>query len=482
MVPRNQDSTTALTIDFAEGQSSLEELSGAQPIQWNFLKDAGGAVRQRPGLQAWADSPTAIPNASPVIGLFVWRTFLIYVCDDRTIWAWYGPGDVRALSDGTTASKLDGSLRPIFAYDSARVVITGGGAPQKWEGVGPASRLGGSPPTSTHIAYAAQRLVVAKYDNTGVIQWTPPGVGNHETWTVAGVGSGGFAEAEAAADPVQALYVNTNEIFVFGTQTTQVFVPDPSVDFSVATTLGIGCGARFSVIDTDGSFAWLDERHRFVTSSGRDFEAISSPAMARSIAALATVDDCWGFRVRIGSFDLLVWVFPAEGRTIIFDRGSSKWSEWRGWTGDKWSGWLGQSYVYWPERNVHLVGLADGSIGEMTTDAYSDMGETIKAISRTGFRDGGTGVRKLCQRVQLTMKRGATLSGATAPIAELRYRDDLGAFNTIASYSLGAADYTPTIDKWSLGMYRDRQYELAFENNAEFVLTGARETVELGDT
>lgn len=472
-----EDSTTDLDIVFCDGQSSLEELSGAQPIQWNLLKDAGGAIRQRPGLRTWTDFATVVPNASPVIGMFSWRTFLIYVCEDRTIWAWYGPGDVRALSDATAVTQLDGSLRPIFAYDYQRVVITGGGAPQKWEGAGLSARLGGSPPTSTHIAYAAQRLVVALYNNTGVIQWTPPGVGNHEVWTTAGLNSGGFAEAEAAADPALAMYANSNEVMVFGTETTQAFVPDPSVDFSVAATIDVGCSARFSIIPTDGDFNWLDDIRRVVTSAGRDVQVLSSPDMAKSLAELGTVDDCWGFRARIGSFDLLVFVFPTEGRTLIYDRDMKKWSEWKGWNGKEWGAWAGQSYYYWPEQNVHLVGLADGTIVEMSFEAFQDVTASIKAISRTGF--SGDGDRSLCQRVSMTMRRGNATS--PAPAVELRYRDDLGSFHTAVNYPLGP-DYTPQRQEWALGMFRDRQWELAFENNAEFVLTRAVARLEKADT
>lgn len=478
----SDDAVQESTIDFGAGQSSLEELSGAEPIMWNLLADAGNAVRQRPGLRAWADFPSVVPNASAPIGMYAWRTYLIYVCADRTIWAVYAPGDVRALSDATALTRLDGSLQPIFTYDADRVVITGGGAPQKWEGVGLSARLGGSPPSATHIAYDSQRFVVNVYDDSGIIQWTPPGVGNHETWTVAGVGSGGFTEAEASPDALLALHVSTNEVFAFGTQSLQVFIPDGSVDFVLATTLSIGLGARFSVIDTDASYAWIDERQRIVESAGRDLEILSAPLMADSIAALPTVDDAWGFRARIGSFDLLVWAFPTAERTLCYDRGSKKWSEWKTWTGAEWSGWIGRSYYYWADHNVHLVGLDSGEIVEMTFDAYQDMTLNLRGVSRTGFRDMGTGARKLCQRLQLVMKRGATAPGSVAPKAEVRYRDDLGGFQDAVSYSLGAAEYPPTIEKWGLGMYRDRQYELTFENNAEFVLAAAREFVEVADS
>lgn len=476
------DATNEAVIDFGAGQSSLEELSGAAPRMWNLLSDAASAVRQRPGLRTWTDSSASVPNASPVLGMFAWREFLLYVCADRTIWAWYGPGDIRALSSTDVTTRLDGSLRPVFAYDFERVVITGGGAPQKWEGEGLTARLGGSPPAATHIGYSAQRFIVCQYNNTGVLQWTPPGVGNHEVWTTAGVNSGGFAEAEAAADPVLALAVNTNEVFAFGTETTQVFIPDATDGFVVASTLSVGSGARFSVIDTDDSYVWVDERHRIVSSSGRDFQVLSSPNMAKSIAELSLVSDCWGFRARIGSFDLVVWQFPTAGRTLCYDRTSGKWSEWKGWTGREWSAWIGQSYYYWAARNVHLVGLATGEIVEMSFGAYADMGLGIKAVSRTGFSNAGSGRRKLAQRVQVQLKRGETLPGYVAPTMELRYRDDLGAFQSAVNYSLGAADYAPTIVQYGLGMYRERQYEVIFQNNAEFVLTEVRETSEMGDS
>jgi hypothetical protein len=468
-------------VSFADGQSSLEELSGASPALVNFLVDAGNALHQRPGITTWADFPATVPDASAVIGIYAWRQFIIYVTADRRIWCWEGSGNVVALSSATdTTTQLDGTARPVFAYDTARVVITGGGAAQKWEGSGLSARLGGSPPNATHIAYNEQRLVINANDNSGIIYWTPPGVGNHEIWDTTGDGSAelagaGFSEAEAAPDPVVALYANSNEVFAFGTQTTQVFAGDPS-GFVVVASVGIGNSAPYSIIDTDASFAWLDEHRRFVYSSGRDFQVLSSPTMAKSIGEIATVSDCWGVRIRIGSYDLLVWQFPTEGRTLWYDRDSKKWGEWRSFDGAKWIPWIVQSYFYWPDQNLHLVGLSDGRIAVLTFDAFLDDVHPIKAVSRTGFHDRGTLVRKQCNRIQAQLKRGATVPTATAPTVELRYRDDLGAFKQAKALSLGAGDYQPVIDAWAVGMYRQRQWEITFIDNAEFVLTQAKET------
>jgi len=468
-------------IDFGAGQASgLEELAGASPTFVNLLRAADGTVQVRPLVKPWADWAGASTDGNPVVGVFPWRNYLIVVTQNATtgvrkLWAWLGPGNVIALSSGTAVTQLDGTGRPVFTFDSQRVVVAGGGAPQKWEGTGLSTRLGGSPPNLTHIGYAATRFVGNANDISGEIFWTPPGVGNHETWNT-GLD---FAEAEAAPDPTIALYVNSNEVAVWGSSTMQVYVPDPSTSFSTTTAaLTTGCAAPYSVISIDTAYAWLDEKRRFVQSDGRQLTVLSLPLMSRSLEQLTTVTDCWGSRIRIGAYDILLWVFPTEGRAIYYERISQKWGEWRSWDGNDWIPWIGQSYVHWPEKNLHLVGLSDGTVGELSMDATTEMGQGVKAVSRTGFIDQGAGVRKLSTLLRLRMRRGATAVNTTSavPAVEIAYRDDLGAFNTPMSFSLGAGDYAPTIDRWGLGMYRQRQYELTWLGSAEFVLAEARET------
>ncbi len=470
-------------LPFGQGLASgLSELSGMPPIATNLLTDAAGATRIRPGIALWSDFPADVPNASPIIGMFTWRQWLIYVTEDRKIWAWQAPGSVVALSDTTAATQLDGTGRPIWSYDSARVVVTGGGAPQQWQAVGLSSRLApaatdpsGSPMTLTHIGYSAQRFIGNNNNNTGVMQWTPPGVGNHTTWPIVGAF---FAEAEAAPDPLIALYVNTNEVYTFGTQTTQVYIPDPTVVFTTAASVQVGCSAAYSVIDTDGNFAWLDDRQRLVDSNGRTFNVLSSPLMAADIAAFRVVSDCWGCRIRIASFDLLTWNFPTVGRTIIYDRVTKKFGQFQSTNPDTgaYVAWIPQSFYYWPERNLNLVGLADGSIGTLSFDNATDMGTVIRGLDRTGFQDRGSFNQKICQRAQLQFQRGGTVPPAVAPTVQLRSRDDLGAWRPAIQLSMGAADYQPVVSSsYGQGMYRQRQWELDWSGGSPFLLSGATE-------
>lgn len=466
-------------IVFSAGQASgLSELSGASPMMRNVLPDALNALHVRPGIRTWDDFTTA-PHTGSIIGLYVWRTFLILVYEDRSLWAMTAPNSFQNLN-----YSLAGTGRPIWSYDQTRVVVTGGGKPAQWQGAGDAVDLApgqtspsGAPLTLTHIAYSAQRFIGNVNDASGILQWTAPGQGNHTTWPIVGPY---FAEAEASPDPLLATWANVNEVFAFGTGTTQIYVPDPAIAFSVASSLQVGTIAAYSVVLLeDGTFAWLDDNHRLVLSGGRDVQVISEPGMSTTIRELGTVDDCWGCNIMIGTWDLCVWTFPTAKRTLYFDRTTKRWGEFNSLDDNgEWITWLPTSYMFWPEKNLHLVGLADGTIGELTFDASTDKGKTLRGLARTGFMDVGSYNRKTCKRVDFQLRRDAATGITPAdPRVEYRYRDSLGEWSPPDYLALGGS-YQPVVTKWAKGQFRQRQHEIAFNNASDFVLAGASMTLE----
>lgn len=469
-------------ISFSDGQmSGLEELAGASPAVINVVHDLSDTVRTRPGLSTWDEFPAVVPNASSVIGMWIWGEYLVYCTTDRKLWALISPGLVVALSDATAATQLDGSLRPVAVATRSRIVIIGGGVPQKWEGAGLSARLGGSPPAGNGIAAIATRLVISDVLNTGIFYWSDPGeLAGHEVWN----GDDASAEAESRPDRLVTLGSTTGELLGFGQETLQIFVPDDTAIFAPVTSAEVGCLSAASVIKWEGRYAFLDDQRRIVASDGRGFEELSSPGMSQTIWRFATVSDCWGFRARLDASDLLGWVFPTEGRACVYNATVKKWAEWRslGATG-LWMPWMGQSHVYWPAKGIHLVGLEDGTIAKLDPTVFTEVGSTLKAQIRTGFGNRGNGNRKVCQRLQLTMRRGSTSSTDTAPLAEVRWRDGLGAMSSPLRFSLGVAgDLEATVQKWTLGTpYVTRQWEITMSDASEFVLAGAEETfVPLG--
>lgn len=462
-------------IPFADQQATgLDALAGAPPLMANSLTDIAGVRKARPGISAWSDFPTAIPSASAVEGMAALGARLVYVTADRRLWACNVAGSTRALSDATVASRLEGTLRPQLLSLRSQVVAVGGGAPQATAGTALSAVLGGSPPDSHAIADLATRIILAPNNTSGTFRWSGLGdVTGHTAWDALD-----FAEAEAKHDPVQNIATNSNELFVFGTQTIQVFSPDPVVAFSPGRTMNIGLLAPYSLVEVDDAFAFLDRNRRFVLTDGRSFsdeQSVLSAPIEETLRGLTTVSDCWGFRMRTGRWDAVVWFFPTEGRGYIWNRRSRGWSEWRAWGSTGWTTPTITSALHWPEQNVFLVGLSTGQIAKLDADAFTDLGQPIKVEIVSGFDDNGTDKRKKCNAATFVFRRGQTAQSGTAPQIRISYRDNEGPWGEPTIRDLGlAGDYDPTIELRSLGTYRRRQWKVEFDANAGFTFIGAR--------
>lgn len=470
--------TEAITFD---GQASgLEQLSGAPPLCANCLTDIAGTVRARPGIATWTGFPAAAPSvsgsaASPVLAMVPHGTDLYFATENRMIWKVDGAGSGTALSNLTTATLLDGTLRPQMLSLRTKVVTVGGGAPQSTDGTTLSFRLAGSPPNATTIAGIATRIVLARNDTSGIFQWSGLGDTGHSTWDALN-----FQEAEAKPDVLQAVSDNTNELFAFGSETLQVYSPDPVLGFAAGRALNIGLLAPYSLTRLDDQFVFLDRERRFVVTDGRGFsdnQSVISKPIEATLRALTTVDDCWGFRLRLNRYDACVFMFPTDGRGFIWDRRSNKWSEWRGWNAaGGYAAPIITSAVAWPENNLFLVGLSNGMIAKLDTATYTDLGTSIKTELLTGFIDHGTDAQKQNIAIYFAFKRGQTSQTLTAPIVNVSYRNDTGAWSKPTVFNLGVAgDYDPVLPLRSVGTYRRRQWKIEYTSDAEFAFMGARE-------
>ncbi len=465
--------TTTAKISFNAGQSpSVDEYAGGLPSQPNVLVDAAGAVRMRPGISAWSLFPSAIPNASPVIGACAWApngatSYLVFVCADRTIWALIGPGNVIALSSAAAATKLDGTLRPVFAPTRRRMVITGGGAPQKWEGAGLSARLAGSPPNCSHVVALARRLFVNDSGVSGLVYYSEvDGFGaGHEIWTTD---TAGQFEADSRADPCVGLYGNSGELVALGTETIQMLSPDPSQVLTTARTIDVGWGPPHSYAQFDDGFLGMDARKRVVTSDGRALSIVSSPFVGEQFEDITAPGDCWGARYSFGNYNLGLLTFPADGRTFCLDRGTGLWSEWRGYnsTAGALSPWSATAVYFWAQQGVTLVGLPTGQIAKLDKNATTDLGTPIVVQMTSTFEDHGTSRQKNCKHARFRFHRGGDVTGGTAS-AVYSYRDDQGPFGNERRLIIGDSSATdPVLTLDSLGTFRQRQHRIEVDGVA----------------
>jgi hypothetical protein len=301
----------------------------------------------------------------------------------------------------------------------------------------------------SHVVGNAQRLIALPYDNTGYIKWTEPGEGallNSETDTPPGWDSLNYAEAEARPDADKALHENSDELFVFGARTVQIFTPDENTGYAAAYTMNRGLGPRQSVINLleRRLFAWMTEERDIVLSSARDEpEVISHPYITRTLKAMSTVDDCRGEYLKIDNFRLLVFTFPTAGECLVYDLDAKRWSRMRGYdsTAGDYAPWPVTALFYWPDQNVWLAGLSTGEIATLDMTATTIAGQRLVGEVVLGYDNGGTEGTKQTIILRAPMRRGLGAAGSTSPPSvEVYYRDRPGAWSRPVTFSLGAAE------------------------------------------
>jgi len=364
------------------------------------------------------------------------------------------------------------------------VVVAGGSDMVKYiRASRAADLLGGTPPQSSHVIAHASRLLANDVTvNKTAVRYSATFIGDTdysgaENWSLAP--PAGFITAEARPDNVVAVHENTNNVFVFGTGTLQVYGTDASAVYLPESTREYGCGAPYSIIKQDQNFAWLDQYERFVISDGRSIKVISDP-ISKTLDEVQNHQDCYGFRFYQGNYDCLVWCFPTDERTFVYQVGSG-WGQWSGWDAST-SGFTRLNVLSQHIRqdtSDNVVGTLDGHVGVMHTDALTDLGTPIKAYIETGYVSRGTDQKKHCQCVRFAFRRG-TVTGAAGPQAFFSYRDQPGPWEPSIPIDLGGSgDTHPVLEFRSLGTYRRRQWRFEFTGTEELVLVSASEDFQV---
>jgi hypothetical protein len=476
-------------IPFSNHQASGHEaLGGASPVAMNVVVDASGAVRRRPGIATYSGAPTTAIDANGLAGIHITTDGQLFavgktplIGGDRPIY------HVTSVSSGlmglgSPPAGLRGTTRPTFAETQLLLVLAGGETVEKIVlSTLTSDRLGGSPPFATHVVANASRLLLNTYvaDKTSVaysnVFTGAASYAGAEDWVILPNGAGAFV-ANAKPDPVVGVFENTNAVFTFGSQSLQVFSPDPTLQYAPVSTVEVGCSAPYSVIKRDQEFFWLDHLRRFVKSDGRQITVLSD-AVKRTLEEITTISDCFGFRCLIGPVDALVWVFPTDGRAFCLQAGGG-WSQWHGYN-DATDNWgpitISCAALRTDSTFANLVGTTAGKIGQLSLDTNTDLGTRIRAYVETGYLSRSSDNNKFCRSVKLKFRRGTTTS-TNAPIGMFGWRDRPGAWQAQIPVSLGASgDTEPVVEFRSLGTYRTRDWFFEFSGTDDFVLVGATE-------
>jgi hypothetical protein len=236
--------------------------------------------------------------------------------------------------DGTTYTEL-GALDTIYGRctmvfdDNGDVLVSDGTIGYHWDGVsftrpdtngdiGPLTFLGG--------------FAVGNTPGTGQFKWSA--VNDMQSWDGLD-----FATAEGKTDNLVRVYAAQNELWLFGSETTEIWPLTGGADspFSYNAAMQRGCGAAFSVVAEDNSLFWLGDDWIIYRADGFRPMAVSNPSVQDAISQISEADRalCEAFSYTDGFNKFVTFKFPGH-LTLQYNVATQFWNIARTYGQDDW--------------------------------------------------------------------------------------------------------------------------------------------------
>ena len=298
-----------------------------------------------------------------------------------------------------------------------------------------------------------------------------------------------FASAEGSPDGVVAIVVDHRELWVFGTDSTEVWYDAGLADFPLARIQGafneIGCVAPYSVAKLDNSVFWLgtDARGQGIVyrANGYTGARISTHAVEWQIQQYTTLSDAVAYTYQQDGHSFYVLNFPTANTTWVFDAATQVWHER--------AGLVNGAFVRQRANNqcnflgsIVVGDFENSNIYTLDLDTFADNGNPQRWLrSWRALPTGQNNFKRTAQHsLQLTCESGVGLvtGQGSDPQVMLEWSDDGGhTWSNEHWASMGAiGDYATRVIWRRLGMttkLRDRVYRVSGTDPVRLFITGA---------
>lgn len=299
-----------------------------------------------------------------------------------------------------------------------------------------------------------------------------------------------FASAEGAPDKMVSLIVDHREVWLFGTNSVEVWYDAGTADFPLARIQGayneIGCAAAYSVAKLDNGLFWLgaDARGNGIVyrANGYTGQRISTHAVEWQIQQYGDISDAIAYTYQQDGHAFYVLTFPSANATWVYDVSTQAWHERAGFSNGAFT--RHRSNCQMNFNNEIVVGdYENGKLYAFDLDKYSDDTATQKWLrSWRALPTGQNNLKRTAQHVlQLDCEAGVGIDGTgqgSDPQVMLRWSDD-GGHNWSNEHwrSIGKIGQTGRRVIWRrLGMtmkLRDRVYEISGTDPVKIAIMGA---------
>ena len=231
-----------------------------------------------------------------------------------------------------------------------------------------------------------------------------------------------FASAEGSPDGLVSLMVDHREVWLFGTNSVEVWYNSGDPDFPLTRIQGayneIGCIAPYSVAKLDNSIFWLgaDARGQGIVYRANGYQGvrISTHAVEFAIQGYADMSDAVAYTYQQDGHAFYVLIFPSAETTWVYDAATGAWHERAAYLNGRFKRHRSNCQARF--NGDPLVGdFENGNLYAYDLTYYSDNGAAQKWLR--SWRALGPGQndlkRTLHRRLQLDCQVGVGLPGYT---------------------------------------------------------------------
>lgn len=294
-----------------------------------------------------------------------------------------------------------------------------------------------------------------------------------------------FASAEGSPDNTVGLIVDHREVWLFGSNSAEIWVNTGNVDFPFERSgnafVEHGCIANRTIKKLDNTIFWLggDDRGYGVVwrADGYTPQRVSNHALEHEISLYNTVSDAIAFTYNQEGHAFYVLSFPTEGKTWVYDVATQVWHEraYRDANSGALSMWRPSAHSLLSGK--HLVGDAvDGRLYVLDTEYYSDDGDPILRLRATQTTNDKQ-ARLFYNWLQVDMQTGIGLTSGQGsdPQLMMRYSNNGGqSWSDYRNAPLGAqGEYDARCRYNRLGAGRNRTWEISMTDPVPFCVIGA---------
>ena len=306
-----------------------------------------------------------------------------------------------------------------------------------------------------------------------------------------------FASAEGDPDDVVAIFIDHREVWVYGTNSAEVWYNAGTLDFPLARIQGayneLGCAAPYSIAKMDNQIYWLgkDDRGQGIVfrAAGYMGQRISTHAIEWQMQEYSDLSDAVGYTYQQDGHSFYVLNFPSANTTWVFDVATGAWHERASFENGDFNRHRGNCQMFYNATNV-VGDYQNGKIYELDLNSYADDGLPQKWLR--SWRALPTGANNLARTIQHSLQLdcetgvGLNLGQGSDPQVMLRWSDDGGhTWSNEHWKSMGKIGRSGYRTIWRrLGAtlkIRDRVYEVSgtdpvriYIMGAELLLSGTR--------